>query len=218
MMLLVRVLCTLAAATMGATALAQPPIRTQRTFLECVVDAEPYLAMDWKNFDQGVSPDGKVWGWREIADTPGCETAAADLVAMWMMQNGADLPPDTRLFMTFHEGQLRAMGGDFQRGAELIAAGQGAWSTPEGVAYVHAILAFLSDDKPVFLAARERLLVVPEPPDFARTQRLYREQVGWEPRWPMNIEAVDKMMACWGKGYTGGSQGDCEWLPHTLKD
>jgi hypothetical protein len=63
------------------------------------------------------------------------------------------------------------------------------------------------------MAARERMMAVPEPADFARTQKAYREQTGWEPKWPMYIETVDKMTACWGKGYTGTPDGDCEWRP-----
>ncbi len=56
-------------------------------------------------------------------------------------------------------------------------------------------------------------MAVPEPPDFAQLQKLYREQAGFEPKWPMYIETVDKMIACWGKGYTGMPDGDCEWRP-----
>jgi hypothetical protein len=206
-------LCLFAAAIIGATAWAQVPVKTQKTFAECVADPKPYLAMDWQNFDQGVAPDGREWGWREISNKPGCETAAADLMAMWMKENRDTLGAKQQLFMTFHEGQVRAMGGDFAKGAEMIEAGRAFWDKPEGVAYVDAILAFLRGDRAGLMAARERMMAVPEPPNFARTQKAFCEQAGWEPKWPMNIEAVDKMIACWGKGYTGGSQGDCEWRP-----
>jgi hypothetical protein len=211
-----RIVCALVVivAVFAAEATAQPPVKAQKSFAECVTDPKPYLAMDWRNFDQGFSPDGKEWGWREVSNKPECETAAADLIAMWMKQHAATLDGGTRLFMAFHEGQVRAMGGDYVKGAKLIEAGRADWDKkPEGRAYVDAILAFLRGDKPELMAARKRMMSVPEPPDFARTQKAYREQAGWEPKWPMNIEAVDKMIDCWGKGYTGGSRGDCEWTP-----
>lgn len=195
-----------------------PPIKTQRGFAECVADPAPYLALDWKNFDQGVSADGKEWGWREISNKPNCETAAADLIALWMQGKGSSLSASTRLFMTFHEGQVRAMGGDFKRGADMIEAGREAWPKPEGQAYVDAILAFLHNDRAGLMAARERLMAVPPPANWARTQQLFQEQAGFTPAWPQNIESVDKLITCWGKGYTGGQTGDCEWRPHTLKD
>jgi len=207
-------LVALACAAAGPAVWAQVPVKTQKTFAECVADPKPYLAMDWKNFDQGVAPDGREWGWREVSSKPGCETAAADLMAMWMKEKGATLDARTRTFMTFHEGQVRAMGGDFRRGAEMIEAGRFFWDNkPEGAAYVDAILAFLRGDRAGLLAARERMMAIPEPANFARTQKAFREQAGWEPKWPMNIEAVDKMIGCWGKGYTGGSRGDCDWRP-----
>jgi hypothetical protein len=201
-------------AIVSATACAQVPVKTQKTFAECLADPTPYLAMDWENFDQGAASDGRVWGWREIAAKPGCETAAADLVAIWVEQKGPALDEATRLLMSFHEGQIRAMGGDYVKAAALIEAGRAEWDDkPEGAAYVDATLAFLRGDRPGLKAARERMMAVPEPPDFVDLQKQYREQAGFEPKWPMYIETVDKMIACWGKGYTGMPDGDCNWTP-----
>lgn len=195
-------------------ACAQTAVKTQRTFADCVADPAPYLGLDWENFDQGAAPDGRVWGWREVAAKPGCETAAATLVAMWTRRKGAELDEATQLMMRFHEGQIRAMGGDYVQAAALIEGARADWDRkPEGAAYVDATLAFLRGDRPAFMAARERMMAVPEPPDFANLQKLYREQAGFEPKWPMYIETVDKMSACWGKGYTGMPDGDCEWRP-----
>jgi hypothetical protein len=209
-----RLLWLLGVAIAGAAACTQVPVKTQEMFAECVADPAPYLALDWENFDQGAAPDGRVWGWREIAAKPGCETGAADLVAMWVKQQGSALDEPTRLLMSFHEGQIRAMGGDYVKAAALIEAGRGEWDDkPEGAAYVDATLAFLRGDRPGFMAARDRMMAVPEPPDFANLQKQYREQAGFEPKWPMYIETVDKMSACWGKGYTGMPDGDCEWRP-----
>jgi hypothetical protein len=207
----------MAMASIAACALV--PVKTQKTFAECVADPTPYLALEWENFDQGAAPDGRVWGWREVAAKPGCETAAADLVATWTGQNGKGLDEPTRLMMGFHEGQIRAMGGDYVRAAKLIEAARAEWDRkPEGAAYVDATLAFLNGDRAGLMAARQRMMAVPEPADFANLQKLYREQAGFEPKWPMYIETVDKMITCWGKGYTGMPDGDCEWRPASRND
>lgn len=201
-------------ATVAIAACTQVPVKTQKAFNECVANPAPYLKMDWENFDQGASVDGRVWGWREVAEKPGCETAAADLVAMWTKEKGATLDEPTRLIMTFHEGQIRAMGGDYVRAAALIEAGRDDWDKqPEGAAYVDATLAFLRGDRRGMTEARKRMMAVPQPAEFAELQKRYREQVGFDLKWPLYIETVDKMIACWGKGYTGLPDGNCEWRP-----
>jgi hypothetical protein len=105
------------------------------------------------------------------------------------------------------------MGGDFAKGLEMIEVGRAWWDSPVGAAYVDGIIAFLSNDRPGLMAARERMIAIPPPSNWAHTQELYRKQAGWVPNWPENIDAVDKMIECWGKGYTGGATGDCEWSP-----
>jgi hypothetical protein len=102
------------------------------------------------------------------------------------------------------------LGGDFVRGAKLIEAGRAFWDDkPEGRAYVDAILAFLHHDREGLLAARQRLLTVPEPANFAEYQQAFQHKTGLLPKWPQNIEAVDKLVECFGKNYTGGPQGSC---------
>ena len=184
----------------------------QKPFAECVADPESYLALSFQEFDQGVRPvaDGprQEWGWREIARRPGCETAAADLVARWRERHAASLHPFERSFSAFHEGQIRAGGGDYAAAIPLIEEGaRHAFTDPAGQAYVAAILAFLRSDRPALLAAREQLLAVPEPPDWPEKQRQYRELAGQEMKWPRNIEATDTLVRCFGKTYP--LWGDC---------
>ncbi len=50
-----RTLYLLAATIFSAAACAQVPVKTQKTFAECVADPAPYLALDWENFDQGAA-------------------------------------------------------------------------------------------------------------------------------------------------------------------
>lgn len=177
----------------------------QKPYAECVKDPESYLALSQQDFDQGVRPtaDGprQEWGWREIARQEGCETAAADLIAQWRERHGASLDPRTRSFMAFHEGQVRAGGGDNAGAIPLIEAGRLSFSGAVGEAYVDAILAFLRSDRPALLAARERLLAVPEPANWPEMQRRFKEQAGQDMKWPMNIEATDTLVRCFGKPY-----------------
>ena len=65
-----------------------------------------------------------------------------------------------------------------------------------------AIVAFLRSDRDALIAARERLLAVPEPPNWPELQRRFKEQAGQDRRWPLNIEATDALVRCFGKPYS----------------
>lgn len=186
--------------------LPQSSFAPQKPFAECVAEPESLLAMSFQEFDQGVRPvevgPREEWGWRPLARQAGCETAVADLIAQWRARHGEDLPQVLRSFMAFHEGQVRAGGGDYDAAIALIEEGaQGSFTDEAGQAYVAALLAFLRHDREALLAARERLLAVPEPDNWAETQRLYREQAGQEMAWPRNIEPTNTLVACFGKPY-----------------
>ena len=178
----------------------------QKPFAECVADPESYLAMSFLDFDQGVRPvaDGprQEWGWREIARQEGCQTAAAVLVSQWRDRHAASLSPFQKSFLAIHEGMLRAGGGDNAGAIPLIEEGRrDAFTDAAGRAYMDAILAFLRSDRDALMAARERLLAVPEPPDWPATQRRLKEQAGQDMKWPLNIEPTDTLVRCFGKSY-----------------
>ena len=177
----------------------------QKPYSECVKDPESYLALSFRDFDQGVRPvaDGprQEWGWREVARQEGCETAAAILISQWRERHGASLDRDRQSFIAFHEGQLRAGGGDNAGAIPLIEEGRIAFYDAAGQAYVDAIVAFLRSDRDALIAARERLLAVPEPPDWPEYQRAVKEQAGQDMKWPRNIEATDTLVRCFGKPY-----------------
>ena len=184
----------------------QPSFAPQRPFAECVADAQSLLALSFEDFDQGVQPVAggprEEWGWRPIARQPGCETAAADLISQWRARHGEELPAMLRSFMAFHEAQVRAGGGDHAAAIALIEeSAQGSFGDEAWQAYVAALLAFLQHDREALLAARERLLAVPEPDNWAERQRQFREEAGQEMAWPRNIEATDTLVACFGKAY-----------------
>lgn len=64
--------------------------------------------------------------------------------------------------------------------------------------YVDATIAFLQNDKSALLNAREELTRLPRPPDFQP-----RDQAGnlLNISWPMNLEVVNGLIACFGRGY-----------------
>ena len=219
-MRLLKMYCRQTAALTGAACVllpfsAQAKPDVQRPFSECVAKPEEYLALGYRDFDQGVKADPhgaerREWGWREVAARPGCETATAYLIAMWRTQHATEIDVNTREFLKFHEGQIRASAGDYAGAIPLIMSGYNRTPVqPEWTAYVDAILAFLKSDEPGLLAARDRLLKVPEPANWPKLQQLFREQAGQEMRWPMNIEATDMLLSCFGKGYPGGVNGSC---------
>jgi hypothetical protein len=177
----------------------------QKPYSKCVKDSDSYLAMSFKDFDQGVPPvaggSRQEWGWRAIARQEGCETAAAILIFHWRHRHNASLNRFQQSFMAFHEGQVRAGGGDYPGAIPLIEAGRYAFSDAAGQAYVDAILSFIRSDRDALIAARERLLAVPEPADWPEFQRAVKEQAGQDMKWPRNIEATDTLVRCFGKPY-----------------
>ncbi|MBI1359793.1 MAG: hypothetical protein GC155_05845 [Alphaproteobacteria bacterium] len=187
----------------------------QKSFAECVPDPAPYLALDWRNFDQGAKPDSdgglrKEWGWRDISKKPGCTAATAELMERWSKQHASELNPSLRNWMTFHTAQLWAASGNRARAIPMIESTYRTDDKPEWTAYLDATLAFLRNDRPGLLAARERLLALPQPADWAKTQAAYRA-AGQEMKWPQNIEAVDQLVACFGHTYPQGTpDGDCK--------
>jgi hypothetical protein len=203
--------------TLAAAAMAEPPKRgaPQKSFAECVPDPEPYLALNFQNFDVGVAPDPnggprREWGWREIMHKPGCTAATAELMDRWTARHMAELGPYLRNWMKFHAGQIWAASGDRARGISMIESSYRPDDKPEWTIYLDATLAFLRDDRPGLIAARERLLALPEPADWAKSQAAYRA-LGQEMKWPLNIEAVDQLIACFGHTYPQGTpDGDCK--------
>lgn len=177
----------------------------QKPYTECVKDPKSLLALSFQDFDQGVRPDGggsrEEWGWRPIGRQVGCETATAILISEWRQRHGADLSPGLQGFLALHEGMFRAGGGDYAGAIPLIEEGRTMTNDVTWQAYLDAIQAFLRSDHDALIAARERLLAVPEPPNWLETQRMYREQAGQEMEWPQNVEATNRLVRCFGKPY-----------------
>lgn len=170
----------------------------------CKYDEAAMLALDEKAFDQDLS--GAGGGWRALANISGCELAAAELIAAYRARH-----PGSNSVLAWHEGQMRASAGEYERAIPLLDSARrpaaedfAGWNH-----YVDATLAFLRHDKPALLAARERLAAIPYPeksglPPLKDGMLELPVPPGQPPmkmRWPLNIDAVDGLVACFDKPY-----------------
>jgi hypothetical protein len=175
----------------------------------CKYDEDALLALDENAFDQDLSG-----GWRAIANIPGCELAAADLLAAYRAKHS-----NAGSLLAWHEGQMRASAGQYEQAIPLLeAARKPVEQDPVGWNYyVDATLAFLRQDNPALLAAQERLAAVayPEGAGMPPLKDGYFElptppgQPTMKMRWPPNIEVVDGLVACFGKPYTEAYGTSC---------
>lgn len=178
----------------------------QKSPQACGVDEGKYLNLAFNAFDQTMGG-----GWREIADKPGCQKAAADLVAKYrdqvMSQQAAGLD--------FHEAQLRAAAGEtataislfkrdiaFKKGLSAhVPPGDALFTS--GILFTEATVAFLERDRPTLQAKRDQLAALPKPEGFdalaADFQRRFPEA---SMTWPPNLWNVDAYLACFDKPYS----------------
>lgn len=174
----------------------------------CAHDREAMLALDEDAFDQDIGG-----GWRALAAMPGCEPAAADLIAAYRQ-----LHPQAAGIVAWHEGQLRASAGQTTQAIPLLEAARkpveqdlAGWNH-----YVDATVAFLRRDRAALQAARERLQAVPwtaaegmaDPVDGVIEVTLGNGQT-MRMRWPPNIDVVDGFLACFDRPYDEAYGADC---------
>lgn len=161
---------------------------------DCIDRVDDYLSLDFWTFDQ--DPER---GWRAILMTPGCELAAADLIADYhrnLRERGAPvivdhpqgqhtISPDGRVFILYwHEGQIRAFEEQTDRAIDLF----GKSIKPDSESYqgwneyVLASIAFLEKDL-----------------EELKTQRslLATKEGGMQ----INLGVIDGLIACFEKSY-----------------
>lgn len=177
----------------------------------CGHDREKLLSLDEAAFDQDL-PDG---GWRKLGNIPGCEAAAADLIAAYRSRH-----PNASSTVTWHHGQMLASAGDNE---QAIAVLEGAKKAPtQDIAgwnhYVDATVAFLAADRNKLEQARSRLTAVAYDASLGMPP-LVDGYIEWptppgQPprrmRWPPNVEVVDKLLACFGKPYRDALASTCQ--------
>lgn len=176
----------------------------------CAYDREALLSLDEKAFDQDV-PNG---GWRKIGNMPGCEAAAAELIAAYRERY-----PDSSSTVAWHQGQMLAFSGMNKQAIPVLESSKkdpaqdvAGWNH-----YVDATIAFLSGDKESLERARDQLATVPygSAPDMPPLVDGFMEfptQPGQPPirmRWPLNIDVVDGLVKCFGKAYSEAYGPSC---------
>ena len=173
---------------------------------KCSYDESALLALDENAFDQDLANGGG--GWRKIGDLPNCQLAAADLIAAYRTKH----PSTKSILLSWHEGQMRAMGGQVDRAVPLLLSSKqdpatdvAGWNY-----YVDATVAFLGNDREKLIQSSERLSAVVYPlasgaPPLVNGYMEMPTQPGQPPmkfRWPPNIDIVEGLIACFGKPYT----------------
>ncbi|WP_255367651.1 hypothetical protein [Caulobacter sp. UNC279MFTsu5.1] len=167
----------------------------------CAYDRAAMLAMDFDRFDQDAS------GWRSIGQAPGCFLAGAGLIADYRKVH-PNLSLSQADGLRWHEGQLRAMVGDTQGAIPLLAASNHD-DDSANQAYIDATLAFLRQDRPALIAARRRLAGLPRPADFQAGADAFKAQTGRGLTWPLNLDVVDRLLACFDRPYAEAYGGAC---------
>lgn len=171
----------------------------QRSPGACGAHQGKYLNLTFNAFDQTMGG-----GWREVADKPGCQKAAADLVAKYrdevLRQQAAGLD--------FHEGQLRARAGETATAIRLFKqnlAFKKSWGDRfplHDILFIEATIAFLEHDRPTLQAKRDQLAALPKPEGFdAMAADFERRFPQASMTWPPNLWNLDAFLACFDKAY-----------------
>jgi hypothetical protein len=176
------ILLALQAATPAATA---PAAATPAN--PCPFDFNASLALGQDAFDQDMNG-----GWRALAQRPGCEGVAADLIHAYRANLESHLS-----ILYWHEGQLRADVGQYPEAIRLMEQSRKPDDRFGWNPYVDATVAFLRGDRAALVLARDRLAALPRPAGFEdRTL-----PNGLHVTWPMNLAVVDGLVRCFGRPY-----------------
>lgn len=161
----------------------------------CAPDGQIMLLQDYPTFDLS----GR--GWRAIDQQPGCEAVAADLIARYLVLQGAILEPPEALNLRWHEGQVRAGLGDTAAALALFAAAHDPDKTSAWNPYVDATIAFLKKDRAALMAAHDQLAATPQPSDFEAMAADFEQRTGHRPVWPPHLDVVNALVKCFDRTY-----------------
>jgi hypothetical protein len=155
----------------------------------CDFDKPTMLNLGVNDFDQDLKG-----GWRVVARQKGCEDQAAELIRQYRRRQ-----EDSLGLLYWHEGQLRASLGQVQQAVSLLERSKTPNEASGWNAYVDATIAFLVRDEPGLLEARRQLLATPRPPQGPTVDAHGKPRPA--PKWPLNIDVVNALVACFGKTY-----------------
>ena len=180
---------------LAASAASQPTPQTP----DCSYDRDAMLALGQTEFDQDM--DG---GWRPLASREGCEIAAAELIREWRHEkrNHASI-------LYWHEGQMRAIGGQTRQAIALFELTFGPTHEDAGFGwnhYVDGTIAFLEGDRERLGAAMDRLKAIPEPSNNSYTRA---DGTVVKMSWPPNLNVLEGFERCWGQDYKVAYGPEC---------
>jgi len=194
---------------------SQPSLLRAEVPASCTFDRNALLALDEQHFDQDMSNGGS--GWRALARKPECQLAAADLLRDYRAAHNTQSG-----ILFWHEGQLRAMSGDYSAAISLleksrkpVSEDQAGWN-----AYVDATVAFLRKDRPALEAARSRLVEVKPNADTEIKDGFIEGHMAdgriAKFAWPPNLDVVDGLRRCFDKPYAAAYGGECRVPAHAI--
>jgi len=154
----------------------------------CAVDNAAMMALGVHAFDQDLEG-----GWRAVANRPGCEDEAADLIRRYR-----EFIQSRMGILYWHEGQLRAGLGEKEAAIALFNKARRSDADEYGWNhYVDASIAFLRRDRPALEAARARLAKS----KVFDTSGIPSLRVRPGPQRPMNLDVVDAFLQCFDRPY-----------------
>lgn len=162
----------------------------------CAMDRAAALALPFEQFDQDPAR-----GWRPLANRPGCEAAAADLIAAYREVHWGSLEISRLHLNYWHEGQLRAMAGQREQAIRLMMAGVYPGNGLDFEDYALGTIAFLNHDLDGLKSARTRLATLPPTPEFEQMKARTKAMSGVELAWPLNLDVLDRLIACFDELY-----------------
>ena len=161
----------------------------------CTITGSNTLDMSFEEFDSGET------GWRRWGEN-GCEREGASIIMNYRNRHASRLDPSQVSLLDWHAGQLFASAGDYGFAIERLLLVQQNTTEPVELEYTLATIAFLRSDSAALLAARERMMAIPEPVSFSRAaDRFVATYDLPRPLWPMNIDVVEGLIACFGWSY-----------------
>jgi hypothetical protein len=180
-----------AALLIAAAVAAAPP--------DCRFDSAAMLALPFDRFDQDMSG-----GWRSIG-AKGCFAAAADLLRHYRHDH-TPLSEAERAILNWHEGQMRAFAGDYQRAIPALMRGVNdeEATAPAFREYALGTVAFLEHDREALVSARARLAAMPKPEGWSETHvvTMNGKPVTLSFAWPMNLSVLDALIKCFDRPYS----------------
>ena len=170
---------------------------------ECPEADPAMLALSLHDFDQTAR------GWRSL-DGEGCELQAAEMIRHYREVNAAVLA-ESATTLLWHEGQLRAVAGQTAEAIRLMSITR-EQEAEETRPYTDATIAFLRQDREALISARQQLASSPMPEAFARAAARYAATYPEFPplRWPLNLDRVDGLIACFEQPYREAYNCDAE--------